>query len=81
MFSFAMDLTLTPADGADLDAMVRATSAPAGLVRRARCILLLADGSSYSAVCRSLRVTDRFVSRWKRRFLAGGILALGCATR
>jgi transposase len=71
-----MELTLTTADRADLERVIRATSTPAGIARRARCVLLLADGHSYSAVCAALGVTDRFVARWKRRFAAGGVLAL-----
>lgn len=61
--------------------MVRATTTPAGIARRARCVLLLADGRSYSAVCAALDVTDRFVARWKRRFVEGGVLALADAPR
>jgi hypothetical protein len=76
MFSLAMELTLTDADRADLHAIVRATTSPAGLARRARCILLLAEGLSYSAICTRLRVTDRFIARWKGRFVEGGLLAL-----
>jgi transposase len=71
-----MELTLTAADRADLERVVRATTTPAGITRRARCILLLAEGQSYSAVCTALGVTDRFVARWKRRFAEGGVLAL-----
>jgi transposase len=81
MFSLAMELTLTDADRADLHAIVRATTSPAGLARRARCILLLAEGLSYSAICMRLRVTDRFIARWKGRFVEGGLLALADAPR
>jgi len=77
MFTSPMVLTLTTADRADLERVIRATSTPAGIARRARCVLLLADGHSYSAVCAALGVTDRFVARWKGRFAAGGVLALG----
>ncbi|HEX5072119.1 MAG TPA: IS630 family transposase [Gemmatimonadaceae bacterium] len=76
MFTAPMELTLTAAERDDLERVVRATTTPAGIARRARCILLLADGHSYSAVCTALAVTDRFVARWKRRFVDGGVLAL-----
>lgn len=76
-----MELTLSAADRDDLERLVRATLTPAGLARRARCILLLAEGRSYSAVCRTLGVTDRFIARWKPRFQAGGVLALVDAPR
>src|SRR6185295_3704925 len=81
MFTSPMELTLTAADRADLERVIRATSTPAGIVRRARCVLLLADGHSYSAVCAALGVTDRFVARWKHRFAAGGVLALADEAR
>lgn len=81
MFSLAMELELTDAERSDLQAIVRGTSSPAGLTRRARCILLLGDGLSYSAICATLDVTDRFIARWKRRYLEGGILALADAPR
>lgn len=81
MFSLIMDVVLTRDDRADLEAMIRSTSAPSGLVRRARCVVFLADGLSYSAICQRLTVTDRFISRWKRRFLDGGVLALVDAPR
>src|SRR5215211_2415150 len=77
MFTAPLELTLTATDRDDLERLVRATTTPAGIARRARCVLLLADGHSYSAVCAALGVTDRFVARWKGRFAAGGVLALG----
>jgi hypothetical protein len=76
MFSPTVELTLTAEERADLHAIVRATSSPAGLARRARCILLLANGESYSTICTMLHVRDRFISHWKRRYLEGGLLAL-----
>jgi transposase len=81
MFASAMELTLSAADRADLVSMIRATTSPAGLARRARCILLLADGRSYATICTTLGVTDRFISRWKRRYAEGGVLALADAPR
>ena len=68
MFTTPMELTVSTANRADLERVVRATSTPAGIARRARYILLLANGHSYRAVCVALGVTDRFVARWKRRF-------------
>lgn len=81
MFATAMELMLTAADAADLARLVRATSTPAGIVRRARCIQLLGDGYTYDAVRAALAVTDRYIARWKRRFIEGGVLALGDAPR
>jgi transposase len=81
MFPFVMELTLTDDERADLERLLRATSTPAGIARRARCVLLLADGVSYAGVCAALGVTDRFVAQWKRRYVEGGVLALADAPR
>jgi Homeodomain-like domain-containing protein len=76
MCTSPMELTLTATDCNDLERLVHATTTPAGIVRRAWCVLLLAEGASYSAVCAILGVTGRFVMRWKRCFGVGGVLAL-----
>jgi transposase len=81
MFTSDMRLALTDVERADLERLLRATSTPAGIARRARCILLLAEGASYATVCAALAVTDRFVAQWKQRYRAGGILALADAPR
>ncbi len=46
---------------------------PAGDVFRARLILALADGESYSQVMRSLQTTAPTISRWKQRFEQDGM--------
>src|SRR5688500_18853978 len=81
MFTPAMRLTLSPAERADLEQLLRATSTPNGIARRARCVVMLADGASYAAVRAALGVTDRFVARWQRRYREGGVLALADAPR
>ena len=81
MFAPSMRLALSDSERADLERLLRATSTPAGIARRARCILLLADGASYAAICAALAVTDRFVAQWKQRYRDGGILALADAPR
>lgn len=77
MFTHTMGLMLPAADREVLTSMLRSTSVSAGLVRRARVILALADGLSYESIATTHGVTDAFVSRWKRRFVEGGLLALG----
>lgn len=81
MFTSAMGLVLSAAERADLEHLVRATSTPAGIARRARGFLLLADGATYAMVCTALAVTDRFIARWKQRYQQGGVLALADAPR
>jgi transposase len=81
MFATAMELRLAPGDDDDLARLVRATSTPAGIARRARCIQLLAGGATYAAIRGALGVTDRYIARWKRRYHEGGVLALVDAPR
>lgn len=77
MFTHTMGLMLPATDRNVLTSMLRSTTVPAGLVRRARVILALADGESYDSIATAHGVTDAFVARWKRRFVEGGLLALG----
>ena len=77
MFSPTMDLTLSVDDRRILASMVRSTTLGAGLMRRARVILALADGQSYATVCAAHGVTDKYIAQWKRWVVDGGVLALG----
>ena len=77
MFSYTMELDLAPDDRRMLASMLRSTTLGAGLRRRARVILALADGETYAAICAAHGVTDKYIAQWKRRVLEGGVLALG----
>src|SRR6201982_2012765 len=46
---------------------------PAGYVFRARLILMLAEGASFSTIKQRLGTTAPTISRWKQRFLAAGM--------
>lgn len=81
MFTPTTDLKLSAMERADLEHLVRSTSTAAGIVRRAHCVLLLADGQSYGTIGTALGVSDRFIARWKRRYVDGGVLALADAYR
>src|ERR1700716_3640200 len=48
-------------------------SLPAGYVFRARLILMLAEGASFSTIKQRLGTTAPTISRWKQRFLASGM--------
>lgn len=61
--------------------MTRSTTLGAGLARRARLILALAEGATYSAITARLGFAPSQISRWKRRFLATGIAGLADAPR
>jgi transposase len=62
-----------------LDQIVNLASNPAGVVRRARVVLLSAAGHPASAIAERLDLSGEAVSRIRRRFLEGGVPAL--ATR
>lgn len=77
MFSTTMDLMLSREDRQILTDMLRATTIAAGLARRARVILALADGSSYAQIAVAHGVSDAYIARWKQRVISGGVAALG----
>src|ERR1700677_1761710 len=57
----------------ELSRIAQSRSLPAGYVFRARLILMLAEGASFSTIQRRLRTTAPTIIRWKQRFLAAGI--------
>lgn len=77
MFIPTMDVRLSDDERRLLNGMVRATTISAGLARRARVILALADGYSYAEIGAMYDVTDAYIARWKKRVIAGGLPALG----
>lgn len=66
-------LSLTPAQREELSRWAQSRSLPAGDVFRARLILALADGMTYSAIKQSLGTTAPTISRWKQRFEESGM--------
>ena len=53
--------------------IAQSRSLPAGYVFRAKVVLMLAEGASFSAIKQRLRTTAPTISRWKQRFLTSGI--------
>jgi transposase len=66
-------IKLTPKRRAELEAMVAKSSAPAGFVRRARVVLLSADGLRGTDIATRLDMTPEAVSRIRRRFRDKGV--------
>ena len=73
---YAHPLSLTPTQRQELEAIVARPSAPAGLVRRARVILLSEDGERAVAIAERLDLSPEAVSRIRRRFLDNGLEGL-----
>ncbi len=70
------ELRLTSSERAELKARLRSRTLPAEDVRRARVILLLAEGKSYSAIRQMLGCNPNYISRWKGRFEAERLAGL-----
>jgi transposase len=63
----------------ELSRIAQSRSLPAGFVFRAKLILMLSEGASYSSIKLRLGTTAPTISRWKRRFLADGLDGLDTA--
>src|SRR3974377_1104175 len=61
-------VVLAPTEAKELERRVRSQSLAVDLVRRAKVILMLATGRSYSEIGEQLGCTDRYISLWKERF-------------
>jgi hypothetical protein len=61
---------------AALGGVVRRTTAGAGLVRRARIVLLVAEGKPLDQVARQVGVRPNVVRTWADRYRTGGLDAL-----
>jgi transposase/DNA-binding CsgD family transcriptional regulator len=64
------------ADRAELERLQRASSTPAGLSRRARAVLLMAQGLSGVEIAERIGYTVVQVSRIRRRFAEAGVAGL-----
>src|SRR5258707_3793460 len=66
---------LTAEQRTDLEARVRSGRGRADAARRARVILLLAEGSSYAAIATMTGCSSRTIALWKQRFAKHGLAA------
>jgi transposase len=65
-----MALTLTSEERTELQRRVRGLKIRAEDARRARVILMLANGDSYSTIETAIPCYRDYINRWRRRFLA-----------
>ena len=68
----ALTTRLTPPQRRTLLAWQRATTIRAGLARRGRIILLVADRMAIADVAATVGISRRFVYKWVQRFLEQG---------
>lgn len=69
-------LGIRKSERAALKKLVRSTGAGAGLVRRARIIVLAGEGISNRQIAERVGCKPHIVKRWRDRYQAGGIKAL-----
>ena len=69
-------ITVLPADREALERLARAPSTPAGLSRRARAVLLMAEGLSGMTIAQRIGYTWVQVSRIRRRYAEAGVAGL-----
>jgi transposase len=67
---------VAPHERKELRKRVRTRTLRADDVRRARLILMLADGQSYTAIQQALGCNPTFITRWKERFVAERLAGL-----
>jgi transposase len=69
-------LALNAPEKEELAARLRSRILPAEDVRRARLMLMLADGNSYTVIQEALGCNRSYISQWKQRFERDGLAGL-----
>jgi biotin operon repressor len=72
----SLTIRLTPAERQTLLAWQRSTTIHAGVARRGRILLLLADGMSITDIAATVGISRRFVYKWVQRFRREGLEGL-----
>src|SRR5262249_60293878 len=72
----SLTINLTPTERRTLLAWQRATAISAGLARRGRIILLVADGVPITDITAIVGISRHFVYKWAQRFLEQGLEGL-----
>ena len=72
----SLTIRLTPAERRTLLMWQRATTVPAGLARRARLLLLLADGLTITEAAATVGLSRRHSYKWIQRFMQEGLEGL-----
>ena len=69
-------IKLSETERSELQSLARSRALPAALVRRARVVLLSADGQSNSSIAQSLDISAPTVGTWRKRYVERGIAGL-----
>lgn len=76
MTASASGVSLTAIEREELETRIRSRSGRADAAQRARIILLLADGVSYSEIARLTGCSSATIALWKKRFAVDGLPGL-----
>src|SRR5437868_1591969 len=76
MIPEAREVRLRRGDRKELEARCRSPRTMQGDVKRARIVLLAADGWSTRAIAKEVRVQPRIVSRWRHGYADQGLAGL-----
>lgn len=69
-------IALTPEARSELEAIVRSRSLPHSLVRRAKIVVMCADGVDNKSIAEKLALSRATVGKWRTRFLRQGLAGL-----
>ncbi len=69
----ALRIAIDDPTRATLQGWLRKHKTPVGLAKRARAILLLAEGHTFAATARQVELRERHVRKWALRFLSAGL--------
>jgi transposase len=72
----SLTIRLTPAERRTLLAWQRTTTIRAGLVRRARILLLLAEGMTITDIAATVGLSRQHTYKWIQRFMQDGLAGL-----
>src|SRR5690349_19100977 len=72
----SLSIRLTPAERLTLLTWQRATTISAGLARRARLLVLLADGMTITEAAAAVGLSRRHTYKWIQRFMQEGLAGL-----
>lgn len=81
MFTSPYSLSLTSEETDELEAIARSRTISAGLAERARVILSIARGESYSVISDRLEISTTTITRWRKRFEQRRLAGLHDAVR
>ena len=72
----SQEIELSATDRTELQSLARSRALPAALVRRARVVLMSAEGHSNSAIAQALDTSAPTIGTWRKRYLQRGIAGL-----